>query len=482
MTTKQDIEERQQAIQPQKSRDAVKSNDHDRCLESNDEADSSEWEGFSDVPDSSEPPTQQELGFGKGDAEDSEWEGFSEALDESEPFPHLELGSGKDDDRVAPDPLGPDHYLSILDKLVRDIKKNPNFLEIFRGAYHYDIYVKDSKGAEAMKDRILKSLDPDLLQLIHTGKLRLRTPKKLKKLKKPQRNQPGIYTHVICDPNDPDVIGIYVGSTMYLLRRSGEHKGRLKNGRISRSNRKRKTKAQAHTLHEQFWANQGMQDFWLCFPELDLPKDTREADDMKLFLNILENYTVLLFRGSSGQSLRRDLLPGAKLNPYPWLGLNIYDPLRQFRSSKTYKGKKGGVSFAYAQKSNSLLNIVFRYTDPSRGDRGQMPLRCSRCLILGHRVDRTPRYEISTRVYLAHLRLPYDTCSPDKEVLFIPADTSIPSKHFVNTVYAHKMAQDRQQAKDMKFLQLKARIKSQGFSCPESRKEELVERVDNIRK
>jgi hypothetical protein len=72
-----------------------------------------------------------------------------------------------------------------------------------------------------------------------------------------------------------------------------------------------------------------------------------------------------------------------------------------------------------------------------------MLLRCSRYLISGHRVDKTPYYQISTKVYLTYLCLPYHTCSLDKEVLFIPADTLAPFKHFVNIIYASKMAQIR---------------------------------------
>jgi len=343
-----------------------------------------------------------------------------------------------------------------------------------------------------MKDRIIKSLDPDLLQLIETGQLRLRTLKELKELKKPRRDRPGIYIHVMHNPNDLDVIGIYIGSTMYLLRRPRDHKRGLKSGRISKSKRKRKTKARSHSFHQQFWAKQGMQDFWLCFSELDLPKNARDADDMRLFLNILEKYTALLFRTLPRKSLQRGLPHGAKLNPYPWLGLNVLDPLQQCRSSSTTY-KRTGVSFAYVQKPHSLLDIVFRYADPSKGDRGEMPLRCSRCLISGHRVDRTSRYEIPTGVYLAHLRLRCHTCSPDKEVLFIPADTSIPFKHFTSAVYAYKMARNRQQATEMKvqsqadieamnFLQLKTWIKSQGFCSSQTRKGDLNDRANSIRK
>ena len=115
--------------------------------------------------------------------------------------------------------------------------------------YRYDIYAKDSWGAEAMKNYIIVTLDSDLLQLIETGQLRLRT---LQGLKKPRRDRLGIYIHVIHNPKDLGIIGVYTGSTMYILRRPRDRKRGLKSRRVSKSKRKRKTKARSHSFHQQF--------------------------------------------------------------------------------------------------------------------------------------------------------------------------------------------------------------------------------------
>jgi hypothetical protein len=146
------------------------------CDESNDEADSSEWEDSSDVLDDSDAP-------GDRDAPPEE-SGSS-----TEPG----LDSGQDGDRVSPNAFDPDHHLSILDKLMQDIKKKANFLETSRRAYRD--YLMNFRGAEVLKDRVLNSLDPELLELIETGKLCLSTMKKLEMLKRLHEPRPGIYIH-----------------------------------------------------------------------------------------------------------------------------------------------------------------------------------------------------------------------------------------------------------------------------------------------
>jgi hypothetical protein len=137
---------------------------------------------------------------------------------------------------------------------------------------------------------------------------------------------------------------------------------------------------------------------------------------------------------------------------------------------------------------------VFRYADPSKGDRAQVPLRCSKCSSLSYVIDRTPRYEISTGVYLPYIRMPCYNCSPELVVLFVPVDTTMPFKKFSVVVDAYNCAYYRQIAKDMDFASrtdleatnvslLEAWIRSHRFECPyPSRKADIVERADDIRR
>jgi hypothetical protein len=258
-------------------------------------------------------------------------------------------------------------------------------------------------------------LDSDLLNLIETEELRLETLKELKTKKPGISNRPGIYVHIIYNHDNPDVVGIYVGSADQLVVRIEGHKRAQKKDKRhqKRGGRERKTQPRSQTAHQKFWAREGYRDFWLCFAELDTPQSAKEKDDIDVILNILEKYSALLFRSLSRQLLWRALPYGVKVNPYRWVGLNVQDPLQQFRpslcgtsatfgTSTTSRGKKKVMKFSHCLKPHSLLNIVFRYADPSKGDRAQVPLRCSKCSRSSYVIDRTPRYEISTGVYLPY--------------------------------------------------------------------------------
>lgn len=130
---------------------------------------------------------------------------------------------------------------------------------------------------------------------------------------------------------------------------------------------------------------------------------------MGIILNIFEKYSALLFRLLPQQVLRYALPHIVKVDPYGWAGLNVQDLLQQFRPSlcgtsatfgrsTTFRGKKKITKFSHCLKPHSLLNIVFRYGNPSKGGKAQVPLRCSKCSSSGYVIDRIPRYEISTGV------------------------------------------------------------------------------------
>ena len=350
-------------------------------------------------------------------------------------------------------------------------------------------------------------MNSDLLNLVEPGDLRLETLKELKIKNQGISNRPGIYVHIIYNHDNPNVAGIYVGSADRLAARIGEHKKAQEKDkrRQKRGGRERKTKPRSQTVHQKFWAREGYRDFWLCFVELDPPQSAIEKDNMDVILNILEKYSVLLFRSLSQQSLQRALPHGVKVDPYRWVGLNVQDPLKQFRpslhgtsatfgTSTTSRRKKRVTKFPYCFKPHSLLDIMFRYADPSKEDRAPVPLRCSKCSGSSYVLDRTPCYEIFTGVFLPCLRMRCYNCSPKHAALFVPVDTTMPFKTFKSVVDAYKDADYRQTAKDMEFASrtdlvatnsvlLRVWIRSQAFECRKSsRKAVLVERADSVRR
>jgi len=278
-----------------------------------------------------------------------------------------------------------------------------------------------------------------------------------------------------------------------------DQKGFQKRSRLGA--RKRKTKARSQSLHQKFWAREGYRDFWLCLTELDLPNSAREIDDTDVLLNILEKYLAPLLRSLSQRLLHLALPHGIDIDPYCWIGLNVADPLIQYRRSlyetktayftrRTLSSKKRYVNNF---KNHSLLNTMFRFADRSKGDRAQVRLKCSVCSGSSYFIDRTPRYEIATGVYLSRTFKCRSRCASKRVVLFVPFDASIPSKKFNNAVVAYNNAKYREIATNMTFASrtdleatnsdlLEAWIRAQGFACPKNdRKEAVVDCADKIR-
>jgi hypothetical protein len=481
-----------------------------------DDKDWSSWEGFSDNNSDSDSESESESSSG------SEWGGFDDLLERPEsslngdetPTTANSLSdhneSNSDDESVwegfddLPERLEPDHVL-ILNKTLEDASRSA--LQRFNGGIRYDVFINNRGGKDAVRDLILSSIDRDLLDLIENGDFSLKSLKKLERKKSTIKQNSGIYVHVVYDPDKSDVVGIYVGSAERLAFRVeyhiGEHEA-LKTPQKG-SARKRKKKPRRQSAHQKFWAREGYKDFWLCFVELDFPKSAKEKDEMDVLLNILEKYAAVLFRSLPRPLLQRILPHGVDINPYRRIGLNVDDPLSQFRpslrgSSATFsaktgsRGRKKAKHFYYSSRPHPLLNIVFRFADPSKGDKSQVQLRCCECWGSTYIVDRTPRYEISTGVYLPHLSMPCVDCSPKHYKTFIPADTSIPFKLFKTVVYHYQHMANRNAAKDLEFASrteleatkpdlLVAWIRFQGFEYRErSSKASLWARADDIRK
>ncbi len=220
-----------------------------------------------------------------------------------------------------------------------------------------------------------------------------------------------------------------------------------------------------------------------------------------MLLNILEKYSALLLRSLSQILLHLALPYGADVDPYCWIGLNVGDPLTQYRRSlfgtktayfaqRTLNSKK---RYLYDFKNHSLLNTMFRFANRSKGDRAQVRLKCSVSSGSNYLIDRTPHYEIATGVYLSRTIKCRYRCASKRVVPFVPFDASIPSKKFNNAVAAYNNAKYREIAKDMTFASrtnlkttnpnlLEAWIRVQGFACSNSdRKEAVVDYANKIR-
>jgi hypothetical protein len=121
------------------------------------------------------------------------------------------------------DTLDPNHHLSILSSLIRRIAKQPDFLAGW--PKQLELLVRGLE-ADATKDKILNSLDPDLRQLIETRQLRLETLRlcnRLKPSKARSCGRPGVYVY---DPTS-DCIGIYIGSALKISQRIPQHDMKL---------------------------------------------------------------------------------------------------------------------------------------------------------------------------------------------------------------------------------------------------------------
>lgn len=111
-------------------------------------------------------------------------------------------------------------------------------------------------------------------------------------------NRPGIYAHIIYNPKDPDIVGIYVGAasmlTFGIKRHKIDQKGIAR--RRKRGKPERRTRHRALTVHQEFWARKGYKDFWLCFAKFYSPSSKKEKHVLDLILNVVEKYAALLLR------------------------------------------------------------------------------------------------------------------------------------------------------------------------------------------
>jgi len=189
----------------------------------------SEWGGFDDPPDRPEsgldgdetPSTADSLSDDneRNSDDQSVWEGCDDLLERREL----------------------DHIL-ILNKTLADAGRSA--LQRFNGGIRYDVFVNNFGGKDAVRDLSLSTIDRDLLDLIENGDLSLKSLAKLKRKKSAMKQKSGIYVHVVYDPDEPHIVGIYVGSGERLAfrvkYRVGEHEQFIRPQKGSARNRKKK--------------------------------------------------------------------------------------------------------------------------------------------------------------------------------------------------------------------------------------------------
>jgi hypothetical protein len=160
----------------------------------------------------------------------------------------------------------------------------------------------------------------------------------------------GIYLHVLHD-QARNFINLYVGQSLAIKRRISHHSSVVALARRI-GNHSRRRSSHTNTKHIKCCALPGKLEFWLVFNEFNaaaskshgnVVNSNREAaaDFMRL-LSLTELYVMLLFQTLPVAMLRAYLPRNAKVNCYPWSGLNKQNPLAQ-RRSKLENGSRNPV-------------------------------------------------------------------------------------------------------------------------------------------
>ncbi|KAK7439498.1 hypothetical protein Landi51_11168 [Colletotrichum acutatum] len=210
-----------------------------------------------------------------------------------------------------------------------------------------------------------------------------------------------VHLHVICNQNG--TAGVYAGQSQLLERRIREHtRERLQFRQRLKAERNIGDHEKLPSSHVTFWVLKGTHDIWLKFAQLPRQPTTEfERDRQQLFLNILEEYAALVFRTLPPSELALRLPPECEVQPYPWAGLNICDPLDQLIN--------GPRSYAKSSKNSKMGRLglqlhekFWRHVDISKGDSETIPIVCGECRDASTgRLDDELLFEVSSGAYLA---------------------------------------------------------------------------------
>ena len=165
-------------------------------------------------------------------------------------------------------------------------------------------------------------------------------------------------------------------------------------------------------------------------------------EEVALLLNLMEMYSMLLFRTLPPQTLRRYIPQGSRLNPYSWTGLNTASPLEQWRQELGFSLTKKPHYFS--QRSPSARNVLYKDADPSLGDQLRVKVVCPRCRApQSCRIDGVPRYKRTSGKYFSRVRAWCSYCITWETVTFVSVNRSLPSKGYGNLRHKHAIEQAR---------------------------------------
>ncbi|KXH45183.1 hypothetical protein CSIM01_01312 [Colletotrichum simmondsii] len=270
-------------------------------------------------------------------------------------------------------------YLRILNHIFNGLRERSKFQHL-RESRRGDVFVRESGGPGRLRSKILEAINPEFLAMLKSDRLDLESLLQVKKYDYPTDGSCPweVYLHVICNQNG--TAGIYVGQSQLLERRIRDHTR-------ERSQFQRRTEAERNIGHHEklpsshiaFWVLRGVNDIWLKFAQLPRqPANELEEDRQQLLLTILEEYAALIFRTLPPSELALGLPPDCEVQPYPWAGLNICDPLDQLindprsyaKSSKKRKLGRFGLQ---------LYEEFWRHVDIVKGDSETIPIVCGGC-------------------------------------------------------------------------------------------------------
>jgi hypothetical protein len=122
------------------------------------------------------------------------------------------------------DHLEPNGHLAILSTLLRTLQKPNIFFD--QQFLRYNRFL-ETLGPENVKASILRALEDDLLKLFDTSDVTLKTLRACNTSRARTYTWPGVYLHVIYDPHDVGVLGLYVGSSVKVAARIKIHEPML---------------------------------------------------------------------------------------------------------------------------------------------------------------------------------------------------------------------------------------------------------------
>jgi hypothetical protein len=244
--------------------------------------------------------------------------------------------------------IDPNNYESILCWLI-DILSDPRASANICGL-RYDKFIERDIGPDDLKAAVLQVLQHDLCKVLEAGPT-LEILQTFDKKKAHSYCLPGICVHVIYDPEDSNVLGVYIGSAVYVSRRIQSHC----------LDRYKTTPRNLHSPHYTFWNVLGREDSWLLLASTtDLDLGMKQQGP---FVNILETYSMVLARSLQSLDKLEKLLPPnalAKILPHV-TGLNVAIPLAQYRTGlESFNASEALVLDRVRRKKNLFVKTIFQ--------------------------------------------------------------------------------------------------------------------------